>query len=637
MEAVALTHSAPARMLAALLLVLASTPLLAAGAKDLADLSLEELGRIEVTSVSGRAEPLSDAPASIFVINAEDIRRSGATNLPEALRLAPNLQVARIDGGAYAISARGFNNAIANKLLVLIDGRTVYAPYYSGVQWDQQEVMLEDVERIEVISGPGATLWGANAVNGVINVITRSAQDTRGALATLAGGNRDTQGGFRFGGALGEGGSFRVYAKTSQTQNTKTAAGAAVPDGWERNQAGFRVDWAGGANALTVQGDTYKGTSEHRAPFGPFELRPVEISGTNLLARWTRKLEGGGDFQLQAYYDHSNRDDALNYRPEVSVADIQFRHGIPLGAHKFLWGGGYRSARDYIQPGVLFGFVPPSDNQSWTNLFAQDEIRLDRNVALTIGAKAETNVYTGLELLPSARLAWKLSEQTLLWGALSRAVRAPARLDRDIRLPPNPPFIIAGGPNFQSEIAKVMEVGLRGQATRTLSYSVTLYHNDWSRLRSGESPPNAVVQNNISGTSYGAEAWGTWQATPLWRLSGGLTTVRKDLVNSRAAVDPTGVANLGNDPDYQWMLRSQFNLPGNWEFDVGLRRVAALPVPFVPAYNALDARLGWKVERDLDLSLIVQNRLDPEHAEFGVAPGRSEIARSVFLRLQWRH
>jgi iron complex outermembrane receptor protein len=622
----------------ALLLALAAAPLAAAQpkAKALADLSLEELGKVEVTSVSGRAERLSDAPSSIYVITSEDIRRSGATSLPEALRLAPNLQVARIDTGTYAISARGFNNAIANKLLVLIDGRTVYAPYYSGVQWDQQDVMLEDVERIEVISGPGATLWGANAVNGVINVITRSAADTRGALAAVGGGNRETLGTVRFGGRLGDAGAFRVYAKTSQMQNTKTAAGAAVPDGLERSQAGFRADWAAGADAFTVQGDAYQGGAEHRGFFGPFELRPITASGANLLARWSRKLDGGSDFDLQAYYDHSRRNDSLQYSPEVDVTDVQFRHHIPAGAHELLWGAGYRNARDNIQPGVLFRFVPQERSMTWTNVFLQDEIRLDRGVVLTLGAKLESNDYTGWEFLPSARLAWKYSEQMLLWGALSRAVRAPARLDRDLRVPPNPPFIIAGGPNFRSEVAQVLEAGVRGQPTPNLSYSVTLFHNDWQRLRSGQNPPNALVQNNIEGPSYGAEAWGSWQATPNWRLSGGMTSVSKELVNSRAAVDPTGVANLGNDPNYQWMLRSQLDLPGGWEFDLGLRRVAALPVPLVPSYNALDARLGWKVNRNVELSFVLQNALDPEHPEFNAAPGRSEIPRSALLKLLWK-
>jgi iron complex outermembrane receptor protein len=625
------------RDMAGILFMCAAAPVGAAdaGARGLSDLSLEDLGRIEVTSVSGRAERLSDAPASIYVITNEDIRRSGANSLPEALRLAPNLQVARVDGGTYAISARGFNNAIANKLLVLIDGRTVYAPYYSGVQWDQQNVMLEDVERIEVISGPGATLWGANAVNGVINVITRSAQDTRGALAVASGGNRGSQGALRFGGEFA-GGSLRAYAKTSVEQNTKTAAGAAVPDGWRRTQAGFRFDWTGDADGLTVQGDAYKGTSEHRGALGPFELRPIEASGANLLARWTRKLAGGSNIELQAYYDHTNRDDALQYRPEVSVADLQFKHGIPLDGHKVLWGAGYRHANDYIQPGVLFGFVPQRASQSWRNVFLQDEIQLERNVALTLGAKIESNDYTGWEFLPSMRLAWKVSDQTLVWGAVSRAVRAPARLDRDIRLPAAPPFIIAGGPDFVSEVAKVFELGMRGQPSATLSYSATLFHHDWANLRSGQNPPNAQVQNNISGPTYGAEAWSAWQATRDWRLTGGLTTLRKDLTHRTGATDPTGIANLGNDPDYTWMLRSQYNLAADWEFDVGLRRVSSLPAPFVPSYNAVDARLGWRATRALDLSLIFQNALDPEHAEFNAAPGRSEIARSVFLRATWR-
>jgi iron complex outermembrane receptor protein len=307
-----------------------------------------------------------------------------------------------------------------------------------------------------------------------------------------------------------------------------------------------------------------------------------------------------------------------------------------MGGHQLLWGAGYRNARDNIQPGLFLGFVPQRRSLSWTNIFVQDDIRLDSNVTLTIGAKLESNDYTGWEFLPSARLAWKVSERTLIWGGASRAVRAPARLDREIRVPANPPFIIAGGPNFQSEVAQVLEAGVRGQPTATLSYSLALFRNEWQKLRSGENPPNALVQNNIEGPSYGAEAWGSWQATQNWRLSGGMTTVRKELVNGRAAVDPSGVANLGNDPDYQWMLRSQLNLPGGWEFDLGLRRVAALPVPLVPSYNALDARLGWKVNRNLELSFVLQNALDPEHPEFGAAPGRSEIPRSALLKLLWK-
>jgi iron complex outermembrane receptor protein len=603
--------------------------------KDLASLSIEELANLQVTSVSGRAERLSDAAASIYVVTGEAIRRSGATSLPEALRLAPNLQVARIDAGEYAISARGFNNAIANKLLVLIDGRTVYAPFFSGVFWDQQIVMLEDIDRIEVISGPGATLWGANAVNGVINVITRSAGETPGGVVALTGGNREQQASTRFGGRFGEGGSFRLYATTERIENTRTEAGTAVADGWDRHQAGFRVDWARDDDSITFQGDTYNGKSEHRGFFGPFELTPVEVSGANALARWSRRFADGSNVRVQAYYDHSERKDAVLYSPKADILDIEFQHGLKVATHQILWGAGHRRAHDDITPGLFFGFIPASRSLSWTSVFVQDEIAVSESVDLTLGTKLENNDYTGTERLPSARVAWKVSPDQLLWAAASRAVRAPARLDRDLHLPPNPPFIIDGGPTFVSEVANVVELGWRAQPTAALNYSVTAFHHQWSRLRSGQLPPNAQVQNMIAGKTYGAEAWGTWQATQMLRLSGGVTVLHKSLHLEPGSTDPVGAANLGDDPLNQWSVRAAFTLAHRQEFDVALRHVAALPDPAVPAYTAVDLRYGWLVRDDVELSVIGQNLFDREHPEFNAAPGRSEIGRSVALRIKW--
>ena len=377
----------------------------AEGPRALADLTLEELANIEVTSVSRRAERLSDAPASIYVITREDIRRAGVTTLPEALRLAPTLQVARVNATKYAISARGFNNAIGNKLLVLIDGRTVYTPLFSGVFWEQQDVMLEDVERIEVISGPGATLWGANAVNGVINVITRRSGDTQGALVSIGGGNLEQGASVRYGGKLGETGHFRLYGKKLGLQNTTRANGSSVPDGWESGQVGFRADWGQAENGFTLQGDAYSGKSELGIVPG-FVIPPLDVSGANLLARWTRQLSGGSDIRLQAYYDHTKRDDPLFFRPESDIFDIDFQHGIPLDRHKLLWGGGYRHARDNVGPGLVFSaFVPASRRLNWTNLFVQDEIKLSETLQFTAGIKLERNDYTGWEYLPSMRLA----------------------------------------------------------------------------------------------------------------------------------------------------------------------------------------------------------------------------------------
>ena len=602
---------------------------------DLSDLSLEELTNVTITSVSGHAEQLGGAAASVYVITSEDIRRSGSTTLPEALRLAPNLQVARLDSGQYAITARGFNNAIGNKLLVLIDGRTVYAPFFSGVLWDQQDIVLEDVDRIEVISGPGGTLWGTNAVNGVINVVTRSASQTLGGLAVVSGGNLEKNAAFRYGVALGDSGQMRVHVKRSLLHNTDNADGVAQTDGWNRTEAGFRADWTHSADAFMLQGNAMQGQSDDRGSLGTIVLGPLKVSETDLLGQWTRRFDNGSNLRVQAYYDHFRRDDAVLYQPEEGILDLELQHGFTIGDHQVLWGGGYKRSHDDIRPGLFFGFVPESSTQSWTNVFAQDEIKLGERVNLTLGTRLEHNDFTGTEVLPSARLAWKVSDKTLLWTAASRAVRAPARLDRDIRLPPSPPYLISGGPDFVSEVANVYELGYRAQVSSAFSVSITGFYEVWNDLRSGQAPPNAQVQNMIYGHTAGTEAWGAWQVLPSWRLSGGFTTLHKDLILRAGSTDPVGPSNLGDDPNYQWSARSTLNLPHRQEFDVIVRHVAPLPVPAVPGYTAVDARYGWHVNGNVELSLVLRNLFDPSHPEFNAAPARSEIGRAALLQLRW--
>jgi iron complex outermembrane receptor protein len=606
-------------------------------AADLADLSLEELVNVEVTSVSRRSERLADAPASIFVINAEDIRRSGATSIADALRIAPNLNVARIDSRSYAISARGFNNAIGNKLLVLIDGRTVYSPLFSGVFWDQQDVMLEDVERIEVISGPGATQWGSNAVNGVINVITRRAADTQGVLATVTSGNTESGYAVRYGGKLGDDdGAWRVYAKAFDRTNTSLANGTPVADAWERSQIGFRADWGTTAQGFTLQGDAYQGRVKTASAFGT-----PSMGGANLLARWTRRFDDGSDLRVQGYMDSASRDDLITYRDRMRVTDIDVQYGMPLGdRHKLLFGGGYRSAHDTTDRSLLIAFIPAERDLRWANVFVQDTIKLAERLQLTAGAKMESNVYTGWEFLPSARLAWKPEDKQLVWGALSRAVRAPARLDREFFFPGNPlpgavPFLIRGGPNFESEFVTVAEIGYRAQPTPSVSYSVSVFRNFYSQLRSGQAAP-AFVQNMMEGRATGLEAWGSWQATRAWRLSGGLTTLNQRLRVLPGSTDPNGPSGAGNDPDYQIMLRSSLNVSERTEIDVTLRRVAALPNPVLPAYLALDARIGWRMTKELELSFTLQNGLDPGHPEFNPPAPSNQIPRSALVKMVWR-
>jgi iron complex outermembrane receptor protein len=609
----------------------------AAELASLADLSIEELADVQITSVSRRSERLAEAAASVYVITAEALQRAGATSLPQALRLAPNLQVAQVDAGQYAISARGFNNAIGNKLLVLIDGRTVYTPFFSGVFWDQQDLLLEDVERIEVISGPGATLWGANAVNGVINVITKAAGQTQGTLLLAAGGNREQVLGARYGGTVGPG-HFRLYAKRSVVQNTRDAAGTPKPDGRERTQVGWRSDWRVDRDAFMLEGGAYRGESDVTSA-GALPLGPIETEGAHLLARWTRDWADGANLRVQAYYDHTRRDEPLLYRPEENVADVELQHALPWGVHRLVWGGGYRQAQDRLRPGLFFAFVPERRTSDWYNVFLQDQLALTPSLDLTLGAKLEHNDFTGTEPLPTARLAWKAGDDQLLWAAWSRAVRSPARLDRDIRFPAQPlpgyGYYIAGGPGFVAEVANVTELGWRGRLGHDVTASLTLFHHRWDRLRSGQTPPNAQVQNMIEGRTFGAEGWVGWQVARHWRLSGGFTALRELLHVKPGSSDPTGASALGNDPDLQASLRSTHELAPDHELELGVRRVGALPEPKVPGYTAVDLRYGWQVRPGCTLSLVGLNLFDPRHVEYGGTLGVSEIPRSVQLQARW--
>jgi iron complex outermembrane recepter protein len=601
--------------------------------RDLTELSLDELANLRVTSVSRRSERLADAPASIYVITAGDIRRSGATSLPEVLRLAPNLLVARIDAAQHAITARGFNGLAANKLLVLVDGRTIYTPLFSGVFWDQQDVLIEDIERIEVISGPGATLWGANAVNGVVNVITRSARDTHGALVSVGGGNREQGAAARYGGGIGDRGDFRVYTKARHLENTQRADGRAVLDGRQWLQAGFRAERGDVDGGFTLQGDAYRVRSVDRGAVGAFQIGRAELSGANLLARWTHKFGEGRDLRVQAYVDHAERKERILFQPNANLLDIEVQHGRSAGVHRFVGGAGYRYGTDDVEDGGLVGFRPEQRTMKWMNIYLQDTMTPVKTLDLTAGLKLERNDYTGWEFLSNARLAWKPAADHLVWGAVSRAVRAPARFDRDVIRPLGGVF---GGPNFVSEVANVFQVGYRARPISSLSGSITAFLHRWDKLRSATAPP-VFFENRIEGPVDGVEAWASWQIVSPWRVSGGLTRLRKRLRLEAGSTDTLGPRNpqLSNDPGHQWMLRSSLSLGTRHELDATVQRVNWLPNPAVPAYTVLGLRYACQVHRSLEVSLTGQNLLDPHHPEFNAAPGRSEIERGLFLRARW--
>ncbi|HZX26167.1 MAG TPA: TonB-dependent receptor [Telluria sp.] len=634
-------HSTALGMAALLMLAssagFASVP---AATDSFANLSLEELANIQVTSVSRRAERLGDTPASVFVIRGDDIRRAGAATLPEALRLAPNLQVARVDARNYAVTARGFNSPFENKLLVLIDGRTVYSPLFSGVYWDAQDVLLEDVERIEVISGPGATVWGANAVNGVINIITRSAAATQGGLVQAGGASDGRDGAVRYGGAAGRT-WYRLYAKYAEADDLQRANGSASLTGMRRSQAGFRADTSLDHGSLTVQGDAYHGGLHQQG------TREIRIGGANLLARGTLTLADDSELMVKAYVDHTERDQPNAFVEALDTLDLELQHTLrPRPGHLVIWGGGYRSARDHVDNARSFAFLPPFRTLAWTNVFAQDEIALTPDLRLGLGLKFERNSYTGLESLPHLSIAWNVAPERMWWASLARAVRVPSRIDRDFYAPSAPRVVngvpqygIAGGPDFQSETARVLQTGYRARHG-SLIYAATLYYSRYTRLRTLEpnpAGPGQVFLNKAAGDTYGAELSSSWNVTPDLRVSLGHTVQRLDLrtqADSRDATAATGIAT--NDPSSWSMLRVSYDWSDRTELDLTLRHVGPLPRPAVPGYTALDLRAGWQLTRALELSLAARNLGADRHPEFGAAPARTLYDRDVAARLTWR-
>ncbi|CUI09089.1 TonB-dependent receptor plug domain-containing protein [Massilia antarctica] len=604
---------------------------------SLLDFSLEQLSDIVVSSVSRQPARLADAPVSLYVIAGADIARAGARSLPEALRLAPNLQVARSDGGTYAITARGFASTIENKLLVLIDGRSVYSPLFSGVFWDTQDVVMEDIARIEVISGPGPTIWGANAVNGVINIITRNAADSQGVLLALDGGRRERGATVRQGGKLDGGGLYRVYAKAGQVDDFADYPGG----GLERRQAGFRGDWKSATRSTSVSADVYRSSAHRR---GGGETRS---SGANLLGRTNGTLADGSDWRIQASLDHSERVQPGTGAQRLDIVDLDMQHGTRLGeSHSLVWGGGYRHAWDRVSGGTLLAFFPADKNLNWANVFAQDKMQLSSTLRMSIGVKLEHNTYTGTETLPSARMVWNASPSSVLWAAVSRNVRAPARLDRDLYWRgAGGGYSIEGGPDFVAETVRVAEMGYRAQPLPSVSYSLTVFASDYQRLRTleprapapGAPTPGAQFANLGDANTRGLEFWSRWQAAPRWRLVAGLVLQDIDpgrAPDSRDISDALGIGT--NDPSSYWSLRSSHELSDQLQAELALRRVGQLPQPLVPAYYELDLRMAWQPNPNMEVALSGQNLLHRAHAEFGPAATRRLIERTVSLQLSSR-
>ena len=621
---------------AALLFPLLGTAAWAEGGTDYSQLSLEQLGSVEITSVSKHPEPLSGAAAAVFVITSDDIRRSGAGSLPELLRLAPNLQVARINAFSYAITARGFNSPESgNKLLVLVDGRSVYSPLASTVFWENFDVPLATIERIEVVSGPGGTLYGANAVNGTINIITKHASAMEGLVARVGWGPEDQGAMLSYGTDLWQNASIRFHIKAFNKDDTVPLTAAdTTDDDWEGTQGGFRFDDNEGPDTYLVEGNAYG--NQNRGDF-------IEKSwGENVTGTWTHALQSGSAINVTAYYQNDLRTQPVS-KEQTQSFDIQAQHTTSLGWNdNFVWGGEYRLWDERFNSFDIFTFAKPTTHISLGNVFAQDELPIGDSLKLTLGLKAEDNSYSGLDLLPNIRLAWQQSADTLFWAAASRAVRTPSKIDRELEAP----GILLPAPDFKSEKLTAYEIGYRGEFGSRFSLSVSTYFNHYNDLRSdalanGTTFP-VILANGIAGNTYGVEAWGTFALTDWWRLSAGANWMHKDLHLKPGETDISFGQSDGQDPSWQAQLRSEMNISDDWEADIMLRAVGRVtrpfilgPVELVPAYVDADVRVGWHVTDTLDLSLSGYNLLHHRHLEFNdpsTYPPR-DIERTFFVNL----
>jgi iron complex outermembrane receptor protein len=613
--------------------------LAASQAQDLKRLTIEELAEIDVTTASRRTERLAQIAAAVSVIRQEDIRRAGVTTLAAAMRLADSVDAAQVYGPGWAITTRGFDISTANKMLVLIDGRTVYSPLFSGVFWEVQDLVLADIDRIEVIRGPGGALWGANAVNGVINVITKRAADTRGLMVDVGAGN-DTVGKatIRYGGGLGQG-SYRVYAKFRSADEHRFATGAPGNDPFSIGQSGFRMESIPDAqSSWFVQGDLYYATQ------GLYDRPATRLSGGNVLSRWTRRFSTSSQFQAQAYYDRTYRRVQRQYKATRDTVDIDLQQQLILGArHELVFGTGFRVSRgDDLGDGPGFFFDPQVRTSALGNFFAQDQIALSMNrLFLTVGSKVERNDFTGFEVQPTARLRWTPDNRQTLWTALSRAVRMPTRFDTDLRIviPGTSILFLTGSENFESEDVVAYEGGYRVRPSAWVSFDVAAYVNDYNNLRSQEPPaaPGApiVLANGLNARTSGVEIAATVDLATWWQTHASFSRLTGKFSKDPASRDTTNGSSEANDPSSLFFVRSYLDLPRQFEFDTFVRYVGRRPRPLVPAYTELNLRLGWAVRPNWDVSLVAENLLHDRHTEFAAGTPLEQFERAAYIRSQW--
>lgn len=646
--------------------------------------------RAEATVFSGarREQKVSDTAVAVFVLSNEDIKRSGATSLPEALRMAPGIHVARIDANKWAISIRGFNERFSNKLLVLMDGRTVYNPLFSGVYWDAQDILLDDVERIEVIRGPGAALWGANAVNGVINVISKSAKTTQGGL--VSGGYGSEEQGFaavRYGGEVADNLQYRLYAKRFNRGDSFSNLAAGAQDRSTVNSGGFRLDWQPGKREeLSLQGRYYEGQSGQQTQVPRFSApwmvpndQSVGISGGHILGRWRNRPADASETILQLYFDHAQRNDAVLGRQTLNTSDISYQYRFAwLDGHELTWGANYRSVDNRLDPGYEAWLQPEHRHISLYSGFIRDDIKLAEHWNFIVGTELQHNDFTGVEVQPTARLLWHPQARHTVWAAVSRAVRTPAIEDHDLTFMPvmaNPtaslPVPVAaqvqGNQAFTSENLMAYELGYRFAPNSRFSLDTTAFYNVYDNLRTFEQgafyfdtvPTSHLVvpyafDNRMKASSHGSETVIQWTVQDNWRLSANYQFISMRFDTDDGSTDYITLDRIyGHAPQQQFALRSLWNMDKNWQLDLWARYVdqmrwepsvlspqnGGLPFPMlVSAYITLDARLAWKPLKDLEISLVGQNLLDGHHQEYidkSTNIPVSQVERSAYIKAEW--
>lgn len=637
-------------------------------ALDLLDLSLEELADIRVTTALRIEEPLRETAASVFVITGDEIRRSGVTSIPEALRLAPGVEVARRNAHAWSISIRGFNSDLSDKLLVLIDGRSVYSPLYAGVFWDVQDTLIEDIDRIEIVAGPGGSLWGANAVNGVINIITRSASDTKSGFGEFGAGNEQGTIGLRYGGTIGNRIDSRIYIKGLDRDPSETPTGGDGIDGTRIARGGFRLDWQSEeADSLTLQGDVYSGTKEGEflddfslgsLPAGSIRDE-VDIAGGNVLGLWRRRLSDASDMRLQFYVDQTRRDIPHTYGEDRDSYDVDFQHHRLVGnRHELVWGLGFRRTSDDLTNTQFASFTPDSRTDRTRSAFFQDQFELREDaLSLIFGAKLEANDYTGSEVQPNARISWKISADQYFWTAVSRAVRIPSRLDSDLRLTvpislPDVPFpvyvVVNGNPEFDAEDLLAREAGYRKQFGDSVSFDVSVFRNSYTRIQTTEPEapiivldPDApyavlpnVLRNGMDGTVSGGTVEAVWHPRSGIRVRFQYSRLDAEFTNSPGSEGSVTRGDPGSSPERQLGVHAYFDLADRWSIYTGARYVSALANQQVESYVSVDANLRWTFDNGLATSLTIRNLNDDHHREFRSGGGQI-LERDVLARVSW--